>query len=116
MPAPLCHFEFMSDAPEKCKAFYAKVFGWEFDDQSMPGYALIKTGAEPGGGLMQRPPQAPQVALNVYFMVEDIGATLNKVKAGGGQVVVPESPIPNVGSYAMFLDPEGIPIGLFKSL
>ncbi len=115
MGAPLCHFELMSDNPEKCKAFYASVFGWEFDDTSMPGYTMVNPGKEPGGGLMQRPPQAPHPALNVYFMVQDIPATLAKVQKAGGQVIVPQTPIPNVGAFAMFADPEGIVIGVFKS-
>jgi predicted enzyme related to lactoylglutathione lyase len=115
MAAPLCHFEFMSDSPEKCKSFYAGVFGWEFDDSSMPGYTMVNTGKEPGGGLMQRPAEAPHPALNVYFMVDDIEATLDKVKGAGGTVVVPKTPIPNVGAYAIFLDPEEICVGIFQS-
>jgi uncharacterized protein len=115
MGAALCHFEFMSDNPEKCQAFYANVFGWEFDNTSMPGYTGVNTGKEPCGGLMQRPPQAPRPALNVYFMVPDIAATLAKVQKVGGQVIVPKTPIPNVGAFAMFADPEGIVVGIFQS-
>jgi hypothetical protein len=115
MGAPLCHFEFMSDDPEKCKAFYAEVLGWEFDDNSMPGYTLINPGKEPNGGLMKRPPEVPQVALNTYFLVDDIDATLEKVRSAGGEVLVPKTPIPSVGSYAFFTDVEGIPVGLFQS-
>jgi len=115
MGAPLCHFEFMTDNPDKCKAFYTKVLGWEFADCGMPGYTMIKTGQAPEGGMMQRPPQAPHAAMNIYFMVEDIGATLGKVEKTGGRVIVPKTPIPNVGSFAMFADPEGIVVGIFQS-
>ena len=115
MGAPLCHFEFISDNPDKCKAFYTGVFGWEFDDKSMSDYTLINTGTKPGGGLMMRPPEAPAPALSVYFMVDDIDETLEKVRQGGGCVIVPKTPIPNVGEFAMFTDPEGIVVGLFHS-
>lgn len=114
MGAPLCHFEFMTDDPDKCKAFYAEVLGWEFDDASMPGYTLIKTGGEPDGGLMKRPPEAPNVALNVYFQVDDIDAILGKATGAGGNVLVPKTAIPNVGSFAMVADPEGICVGIFQ--
>ena len=114
MPAPLCHFEILSDNPDKCRAFYSKVFGWAFDETSMPGYTLINTGKEPGGGLMKRPPAAPGPALSSYFMVDDIDATLAKVQEAGGRTVVPKSPIPNVGSFAFFVDPEGVPVGIFQ--
>lgn len=113
MGAPLCHFELMTDDPDKCKAFYGDVFGWEFDDNAMPGYTLIKTGTEPDGGLMKRPAEVPSVALNTYFLVDDIDATLEKVKNAGGTVCLPKTPIPDVGDYAFFLDPEGIPVGIF---
>ena len=115
MGAPLCHFEFMSDDPDQCKAFYAKVFGWEYDDKSMPDYTLIKTGEEPEGGLVKRPAEAPAPSLNVYFLVDDIKATLAKVQQAGGRTVVPKTPIPNVGAFAMFSDPEGIVVGVFQS-
>ena len=114
MGAALCHFEFMSDDPARCKAFYADVFGWEYDDKSMPDYTLVKTGEEPDGGVMKRPAEAPAPALNVYFMVDDIEATLGKVRQGGGGVIVPKTPIPNVGAFAMFSDPEGIVVGVFQ--
>ena len=114
MGAPLCHFEFMSDDPAACKAFYSDVFGWEYDDKSMPDYMLVKTGEEPDGGVMERPAEAPAPALNVYFMVDDIEVTLGKVRQGGGGVIVPKTPIPNVGAFAMFSDPEGIVVGVFQ--
>ena len=114
MGAPLCHFEFMSDDPDKCKGFYKGVLGWEFDDSSMPDYTLIKTDKEPGGGLMKRPAEVPGVCLSVYFLVEDIEATLAKVTEHGGQVLVPKTEIPSVGHYAFFTDLEGIGVGLFQ--
>ncbi|MCP4593323.1 MAG: VOC family protein [bacterium] len=114
MGAPLCHFEFMTDDPNKSKAFYADIFGWEFDDSAMPGYTMIRTGQEPEGGLMKRPPEAPAPSLITYFQVDDIEATLAKVQQGGGKVVVPKTPIPNVGAYAVFLDPENICVGVFQ--
>jgi predicted enzyme related to lactoylglutathione lyase len=114
MAHPLCHFEFMTDDPKKTQAFYQKVFGWEFDDSSMPNYTLIKTGKEPGGGLMKRPPDCPQSMMCVYFDVPDIDATLKTVAEAGGRTLVPKTPIPNVGHFAMISDTDGICLGLFQ--
>ena len=114
MPNTLCHFELMTNDAEKCKAFYGAVFDWQFDDESMPGYTLVNTGAEPTGGVFPRPPEAPDVCLNVYFQVNDIDATLEKAIGQGGKVLVPKTAIPNVGHFAMFADPEGITIGLMQ--
>jgi uncharacterized protein len=114
MGAPLCHFELMTENPEKCMAFYTKVLGWEFKDSGMPGYTMIGTGQPPEGGMMKRPPEAPHAAMNVYFMVQDIADTLGKVTKAGGSVIVPKTPIPNVGSFAIFADPDGITVGIFQ--
>ena len=114
MSSPLCHFEFMTDDVNRCRKFYGGVFGWEFDDRSMPGYTLIQTGKEPGGGLMQRPQGVPRSSFMVYFMVDDIGGTLRKATQTGGTVLKTETPIPGVGAFAVFSDPDGNAIGVFK--
>lgn len=114
MSAPLAHFELMSENPEKMQAFYGGVFGWEFDGNTMPGYTLVSTGAHPGGGLMKRPPQAPTSMMHVYFKVDSIDETMKKVEQGGGTLAVPRTPIPGVGCYAFFKDPEGVIVGLFE--
>ena len=115
MPNPLCHFEVMTADPEKCRTFYGAVFDWQFDDESMPGYTLVNTGTEPSGGVFPRPPEAPGVCLSVYFQVQDVDATLAKATEGGATVLVPKTEIPNnIGHFAMFADPEGIPIGIMQ--
>ena len=114
MPNPLCHFELMPTDPAKCKAFYGAVFDWQFDDASMPGYTLISTGAEPTGGILPKPDDAPGPCLNVYFNVTDLDATLATVTELGGGVLVPKTQIPGVGHFAMFTDPEGLVIGIIQ--
>ena len=114
MPNPLCHFELMTNDPEKCKAFYRAVFDWKLDEESMPGYTLVNTGAEPTGGIFPKPAEAPDVCLNTYFKVDDIDATLQTATEHGGTVIVGNTAIPNVGRFAMFTDPEGIVVGILQ--
>ena len=115
MPNPLCHFELMTNDPQACQAFYGAVFDWQFDDESMPGYTLVNAGAEPSGGIFPKPADAPGVCVNVYFHVEDIDRSIEKATAHGGSVVVPKTPIPNVGHFAMISDPEGIVVGIMQA-
>ena len=114
MPNPLCHFELMTNNSRKCQAFYGSVFDWRFDNESLPGYTLIHTDSEATGGVFPKPKAVPGVCLNVYFKVDNIDETLEKVKLLGGSVLVPKTEIPNTGYFAMFADPEGIPIGIMR--
>jgi len=115
MPNALCHFELMTNDLARSKAFYEKVFNWKFDEESMPGYALINTGAEPSGGMFAKPENSPGVCANIYFQVNDIDAALKNAVECGGKVLVPRTPIPNVGEFAMFADPDGIAVGIMKA-
>ena len=114
MPNPLCHFELMTQDVARCKAFYAAVFGWHFDDDAMPGYTLVHTGQEPTGGVFAKPEGAPHACMNIYFKVDNIERILDLAKQRGGKIIVPKSPIPGVGHFAMFTDPEGIAIGIMR--
>ena len=111
MANPIGHFEFMVNDTDKAKAFYGKIFDWKFED--VPNYTMIDTGDGPKGGMMKKPDSAPHCSLNVYFVVEGIDGALDRVKAAGGNVVIGRTEI-EVGSWAMFVDPDGIPVGLFE--
>lgn len=116
MSNPICHWELMVSNVEKTKTFYRSVFDWTFDERSFPGYTMIATGKEPGGGLMAKPASAPMAALNVYFQVDDLQRTLAKVVESGGRVIVPKTEIPGIGWFAMFQDPENIAVGLLQEV
>lgn len=110
----MSHFELMTGDVARCKAFYGAVFGWSFDDASMPGYTLVDTGREPTGGIFAKPSEKAAPCMNVYFRVENIEQTLKVATQQGGKVLVPKTPIPGVGHFAMFADPEGVAIGIMQ--
>ena len=87
---------------------------WEFDSECMPGYTMINPGAEPNGGLLACPDEMPSPCINNYFLVDDVEATLSQAVEAGGKVMMPKKPIPGVGAFAFFTDPEGIAVGLFQ--
>lgn len=116
MGNPIVHWELMVSDPQKAIAFYSAVFDWEIDETSMPGYPMLDTGTEPPGGMMAKPEAVPACALNTYFGVDDIEATLAKAVNAGASIVTPKTDIPGIGSWAMFTDPDGIPIGIFQGI
>ena len=51
----------------------------------------------------------------IYVQVDDLQASLEKAESHGGQTLVPPRPIPSgMGSFALFLDPNGNCIGLYQ--
>jgi len=113
---PLCHFELCVNDIDKAQAFFSKIFDWSFEKWEGPvRYDMVKTGAEPGGGMMKKTDEMPHACLSVYFDVDDIDATLKKAEGAGATIVVPKMEIPDMGWHGMFTDPEGIPVGVFQA-
>ena len=110
----LCHFEFQASDVAKTKEFYSKIFDWEFE-AGTEGYTMIKTGKEPGGGLMAKPEGAPFPCLQVYFIVDSVAETLEKVKKAGGQVLVPKTPVADMGFFGFFMGPDNVGVGIWES-
>ncbi len=116
MGNPIIHWEFVVPDAEKARNFYRKIFDWRFDDKAFPGYTIIDTGQDPGGGLTVTGRPAPTAGLNTYFEVSDLRRTLSQVVELGGKILVPRTEIPTVGSYAMFADPDGIAVGVLQPI
>ncbi|CAM3609001.1 VOC family protein [Occultella aeris] len=125
MTGRVVHFEVPFDDGDRARSFYRDIFGWQID--SMPGfdYSFVSTGpsapeqgpTEPGyigGGMMQR--QAPIDKPVITIDTADIDATLAKVTAAGGAVVVGKNEIgEGMGFTAYVTDSEGNLIGLYQS-
>ena len=122
--AGVVHFEIPFDDKERAMKFYREVFDWQLTDISGMDYVMVQSvpvdekqmPKEPGainGGMFQRPKEAPHPTL--YVDVASIDAAIEKIKAGGGTVVTPNTPIPGMGAYARVTDSEGNVIGLFQS-
>ncbi|MEM8922068.1 MAG: VOC family protein [Actinomycetota bacterium] len=106
--------ELMTRDPEAAAGFYGQVFGWNYDEMNMGPigtYRMIQGGENNGwGGIMAMPPGMPEQVPNhwsVYFMTNDLDATLDGVKGAGGMVANGPMPIPGVGTTAVVHDPAG---------
>ena len=116
MAHPIVHFEIPAQDMERLKQFYSQLLGWKFETApGMPNYMMITTAAEGegiNGGLMKK--MMPQQTVLNYVMVESVAEYSDKVKQLGGQVVMPKTAVPKMGYFAVCLDPEGNPIGLWE--
>jgi predicted enzyme related to lactoylglutathione lyase len=114
MSNPVVHFEIGGRDIAKSKEFYTELFGWtiEVDDN---GYGMVNTGSDVGiqGGMMKTPEGAPPYVA-FYVGVDDLDKYLERAETLGGRTIVGPMPIGGMGAFAMFADPDGLMIGMFK--
>lgn len=115
--ARVVHFEISANQPEKVIDFYRDVFDWKIEQH--PGgvdYWTVQTGdpEKPGidGGIF-RPNEWFSGTVNT-IEVDDLEASLQRVKSCGGEQVVEKMPIPGVGTLAYCKDVEGTIFGLLQ--
>ena len=115
MGNPVVHFEIAGKDGKKLQEFYGKLFDWKIEVDPAMDYGMVEAGEEGGigGGIFQTQESVPPY-LTIYVAVDDLQAYLDKAESLGGKAVVPPTPIPNFGAFAMFQDPEGNVVGLFK--
>lgn len=92
------------------KAFYQKVFGWDYEDMSDDNtkYATFLAGGRVVGGIGQLPDAPPEMAAHwsVYFAVEDTDQAVDQVVRLGGSVLRPPWNTPQ-GRMAIVADNQG---------
>jgi predicted enzyme related to lactoylglutathione lyase len=82
MEGEVAFFELGVDDPQRGRAFYGSLFGWDLEPgPSGRGYA-IQTPNLPGGMHGGDPGAAPYL----FFRVDDMEAALDRVRGLGGQV------------------------------
>jgi uncharacterized protein len=113
MGHPVVHFEIGGEDGARLASFYRDLFGWETQDAG-PGYWLFAPqDGGIGGGLMQTRDDMPSY-VTVYVATEDLRASLDEAVRLGAKEIVPPTEVPGVGFFAMFEDPGGNLVGLFK--
>jgi predicted enzyme related to lactoylglutathione lyase len=114
MPNPVVHFEINAKDGKKLNTFYSSLFDWKIDSNNPMNYGMVTTGDKGvQGGIGQSDGNSPQY-VTIYIEVDDLQKYLNKAEKLGGKTVVPPMEIPNVVTFAQFVDPEGNLIGLVK--
>jgi predicted enzyme related to lactoylglutathione lyase len=122
MTGGVVHFEIHVDDIERAKAFYATVFGWEFQrfGDSEPEYWLIETDDQnQGGGILKRNASLAPIGSSpnsfvCTMAVDSVDDTYAAaLKAGGHEAMAPTD-LPGMGRNAYLIDTEGNIFGLFQ--
>jgi predicted enzyme related to lactoylglutathione lyase len=113
---PFVHIELSTNDREASGKFYSNLFGWQVQQLPEMNYATFTTGEGVGGGFSPITDNNPAGTVIVHVATDDIPATLTRVQSLGGKTVIPETEIPEMGWFAIFRDPTGNLVGLFKAL
>jgi hypothetical protein len=108
--------ELASPDLSRAKAFYAKHFGFEFNEVmpmgAMGDYCFIDHGGVRLGAIMQKPAQSPVAAWLFYFGVPSVAAAKAAIEKGGGKVMNGPHEVPGGSWIVIATDPEGAPFGV----
>jgi len=103
---------------KKALGFYESVFGFAHEAMDMGPqgtYFVLKADGKPRAGLMKSTEaKAPPMWLP-YVAVADCDASAGKATSLGAQVVVPPTDIPEVGRFAVLIDPCGGALAVIRS-
>jgi predicted enzyme related to lactoylglutathione lyase len=101
------------------KDFYCRLFGWYSYTVTVPDfsdYEIFTMGDVQGpevAGMQELVDDAQPSSWTCYFRTDDIGATVEAIKAAGGQELVPEMSVSDLGRLAVCADPEGADFALW---
>src|SRR4051812_27949456 len=101
---------------EASKRFYGEIFNWKFSASDNGPYVHISAGEQMFGGMRQMGPQEPMPTSWLgYIGVDDVAAAVATIPGAGGQVYMPATTMPNVGTFAVTADPSGGVFAPWKS-
>jgi uncharacterized protein len=109
----ICYVEIPTTDIARSAEFYKRVFGWNVRTRGDGSTAFDDaTGQVSGSWALKRPPSS-HPGLLMYVMVDSVTATVELIKANGGEIVQPiGADAPEI--TARFRDPGGNVIGLYQ--
>jgi len=111
--------ELMAEDWQKAFDFYQQMFGWQKADAvdmgQMGTYQLFSAGAHPIGGMFSKPPTVPMPFWMFYFDVDAVDPAAERVKKGGGQVLMGSMEVPGGRWIVQCMDPAGALFALLGS-
>ena len=100
----------------RAKAFYAKHFGFAFNEAmpmgAMGDYCFIDHAGVRLGAIMQKQPPSPIAAWLFYFAVPSIAAAKAAIERGGGKVMHGPEEVPGGSWIVVATDPQGAAFGI----
>jgi uncharacterized protein len=109
-PGTFSWAELATTDTEGAKAFYTTLFGWDLEDNPIPGggvYTMLHKGGKPVGALVSTMSEGQPAAWNSYVTVESADDAAASVREHGGTVVMEAFDVMDAGRMALVQDPGG---------
>ncbi len=113
MAGEFAHIEIPTANTAEAREFWGGLFGWRFDQ--IPGpfeYHMTRIGDRQSAAITASHPD--DRGTRTYFFVEDIQASVARVREQGGRADDP-APVPGMGWFATCEDPHGNAFGLWQA-
>ena len=114
--------DLQSSDPDAAKTFYGGLFGWQFDDQPMPGGPPYSMAIKDGESVAAIGPMSPDLAAqkvppfwNTYIAVDDVNAATAAAKSAGGRVMMEAFDVVEAGRMSVVADPSGAIVNLWQA-
>jgi predicted enzyme related to lactoylglutathione lyase len=110
--------ELMTTDGPAAMSFYQQLFGWQpteaMDMGDMGKYQMFNRGPRMIGGMMNKPKEMAQAPPHwaIYFLVPDINAAAERVKANGGTILNGPMEVPGGDWILNAMDPQGAAFAL----
>ena len=111
--------------PAAASQFYTSLFGWEAKTFSHKGssganhsYIVLSNDGRPVAGIALRPSKMQDAVHGHwvgYVSVRDVPRALAAATAGGGRILFAAKFLPQRGTQAIFVDPDGAELGVMHS-
>jgi uncharacterized protein len=103
--------------PDAAKRFYTSLFGWDYEDQPMPGdagaYTMLRRDGKDVAALFQAREGMP-TAWSSYVTVESADATAAKAAEVGGTLLAEPFDVMDAGRMALIQDPSGAVVAVWE--
>lgn len=111
-----CWNELLSPDLARAKAFYARHFGFAFNDTmpmgDMGDYCFFDLGGQRPGAFMQKPADYPAAGWIIYFGVPSLLAASRAIEAHGGRLLQSPHEVPGGSWITVATDPQGAVFGV----
>ena len=111
---PVVHIEIPTKDPKASGDFYKQMFAWDIQTMAEPAPYTMFHAENTGGGFTEVGEQTKVGDVLVYILSDNLEADLKKIESLGGKTVMPKMVVGGFGEMAVFTDPTGNRVALWK--